>query len=122
MPPRLLISATASSTLLVEIGPQIPGDPQKVRKLPTRNVLRAPPVLENPELRDRSEGWVTGEDRFRNICGGIGGPPGPAKLAIESTPPPSGVVHRFNTRHCDIYLVRQISYLKILKLQQLKCI
>src|SRR5580704_8523719 len=89
MPPRLLISATASSTLLVEIGPQIPGEPEKVRKLPTRNLLRAPLPLENPELRERSEGWVAVVDRFlSSMCRGIGGPLGPAELAVESTPTP----------------------------------
>src|SRR6516225_5708391 len=105
MPPRLLISATASSTLLVEIGPQIPGDPEKVRKLPTRNLLRAPPPLENPELRERSEGLVAVIDRSRSSCGGMREQPCPAKLAVESTPPPSGAVHRFNLRHCGIHLV-----------------
>src|SRR5664279_1705479 len=46
IPPRLFVSDTASSTLLVDAGPQIPGEPEKVRKLPTRSLLRAPPRLE----------------------------------------------------------------------------
>src|SRR5665647_1301508 len=67
MPPRLLISETASRTLLVEAGPQIPGEPEKVRKLPTHNLFCAPPRLE-PVSIGRREGRGVVADRFLNNC------------------------------------------------------
>src|ERR1700692_578184 len=71
IPPRLLISETASRTLFVDAGPQIPGEPEKVRKLPTLNLFRAPPRLEKPVSIGRREGRVAVADRFLNSnCGG----------------------------------------------------
>ncbi|MGY3077418.1 hypothetical protein ACVWZZ_003789 [Bradyrhizobium sp. LM6.10] len=76
MPPRLLISATASIALLVEVGPQIPGEPVKVRKLPMRSLSRAPRrFMKCASIGDRSKSVATG-DRFRNsMDGGNAGPP-----------------------------------------------
>ena len=72
MPPRLLISETASKTLLVEAGPQIPGEPEKVWKLPTFNLFRAPPRLEKSVLVGSKEGRVVVADTcLNNACCGM---------------------------------------------------
>src|SRR5712664_1693015 len=76
IPPRWLISETASKALLVEDRPQIPGDPENVRKLPTRSLLRAPRRLEKPVRTGDNERSAAVDDRFlNNKYGGMAGPP-----------------------------------------------
>src|SRR2546423_4474578 len=125
MPPRLLISSAANTTLLVEVGPHMPGDPEKVRKLPIRSLLCAPRRDEPGLIVDRSRSSAA-FDRFRNSSdGGIVRPPGAGKFTVERTPTP--VWHQTKThpaggpRHPP-FSVGEISYWKILNIQQLKCI
>src|SRR4030095_6159810 len=92
MPPRLLISATASIALLVAAGPQIPGEPEKVRKLATRSLLRAGRSLEDAEsVGCMPSTAVDGDDRLRNNSdGGAEAPPWHPRLTVESTHAPLG--------------------------------
>jgi hypothetical protein len=71
MPPRLLISDTASFTLLVEAGPQIPGEPEKVTKLATRTLLRAPLRREKSASNGRSDAFAATADRSFSVKGGM---------------------------------------------------
>src|SRR5882757_7306507 len=92
MPPRLLISATASCALEMALGPQTPGEPVQQMKAPTRSRLLAP----RRRNEARSLGDITrpaGDDRFlSSMDGGNAGPPRTGTSTVECTPAP--VWHR----------------------------
>jgi hypothetical protein len=71
----LLIWETASNALLVAAGPQIPGEPEKVRKLATFSLSRARPRLQKSVPVGRNEGLAAIADRFFNAIGGRPRPP-----------------------------------------------
>src|SRR4051794_3614958 len=88
MPPRRLISATASSALFVAAGPQMPGAPENVMKLPMRSLLGAPRRSERPESNGDSDGAAPRPGRVLNSTDG-GRLKRPAVTdPVESTPTP----------------------------------
>jgi hypothetical protein len=56
---------------LVAAGPQIPGEPENIRKLAIFSLLRAPRRLEKPASKGRKEALSAIADKFLNATGGM---------------------------------------------------